>query len=62
MQTESRQEVWSARVQEQAASGLGTRAWCVREGLTEVTLHYWRKRLSVPAHGFVRQRTNCLEE
>ena len=49
MQTESKQQVWSARVQEQAASGLGIRAWCVREGLTEATFHYWRKRLSVPA-------------
>jgi hypothetical protein len=30
MQTESKQQVWSARVQEQAASGLGIRVWCVR--------------------------------
>src|SRR4051812_45733366 len=49
MQTESKQQVWSARVQEQAASGLGIRAWCEREGLTEATFHYWRKSLSVPA-------------
>jgi hypothetical protein len=30
MQTESKQQVWSARVQEQAASGVGIRVWCVR--------------------------------
>lgn len=48
MQTESKQQVWSARMQKQAASGLGIRAWCMREGLTEATFHYWRKRLSVP--------------
>lgn len=48
MQTESKQQVWSARLQEQAASGLGIGAWCTREGLTEATFHYWRKRLSVP--------------
>lgn len=46
MQGESNQQLWSARVQEQSASGLGRRAWCVREGLTESTFHYWRKRLA----------------
>ena len=49
MQTESKQQIWSARMQEQTASGLGIKAWCVREGFTEATFHYWRKRLSVPA-------------
>lgn len=48
MQRESKQQVWSARVQEQATSGLGIRAWCLREGLTESTFHYWRKRLAAP--------------
>lgn len=48
LQRESNQQVWSARVQEQAGSGLGIRAWCVREGLTESTFHYWRKRLAAP--------------
>lgn len=47
MQKESNQQLWSARMQEQAASGLGIRAWCVREGLTESTFHYWRKRLTL---------------
>jgi hypothetical protein len=46
MQRESNQQVWSVRLQEQAASGLGIRKWCVREGLTESTFHYWRKRLA----------------
>lgn len=49
-QKESKQQVWSARVREQAGSGLGIRAWCVREGLTESTFHYWRKRMAAPAH------------
>ncbi|MEO6626195.1 MAG: hypothetical protein ABIN37_15400 [Burkholderiaceae bacterium] len=47
MQRESNQQLWSVRLQEQAASGLGIRKWCVREGLTESTFHYWRKRLSL---------------
>lgn len=46
MERESNQQLWSARLQEQAASGLGIRKWCVREGLTESTFHYWRKRLA----------------
>lgn len=49
MLRESNQQVWSSRVQEQAASGLGIRAWCVREGVTETTFHYWRKRLRAPS-------------
>lgn len=49
MQTESKQQVWSERFQEQAASGLGIRAGCMREGLTEPTFHYRRKCLSAPA-------------
>jgi hypothetical protein len=60
MQTGSKQQAWSTRVQEQAAPDLGIRVWCVREGLTRVTLIYWRKRLPVPAHGYVRQETNCI--
>ena len=47
MQAESKQQVWSARIQEQAASGLGIKQWCMREGLNEATFHYWRKRLTV---------------
>ena len=50
MQTESKRQAWLVRVQEQAGSGLGIRAWCVREGLTESTFHYWRKRVSAGAH------------
>lgn len=48
MLRESNQQVWSSRVREQAASGLGIRAWCVREGVTETAFHYWRKRLRAP--------------
>lgn len=47
MQRESNQHLWSARVQEQAASGLGIQAWCAREGLTASAFHYWRKRLAM---------------
>jgi hypothetical protein len=49
MQRESNQDLWSARLQEQAASGLGIQAWCVREGLTASAFHYWRKRLAMPS-------------
>lgn len=49
MQRESNQQLWSARVQEQAASGLGIQAWCAREGLTASAFHYWRKRLAMPS-------------
>jgi hypothetical protein len=49
MQKESNQQLWSARVQEQASSGLGIQAWCAREGLTPSAFHYWRKRLATPA-------------
>jgi small-conductance mechanosensitive channel len=48
MQRELNQQLWSARLQEQAASGLGIQAWCVREGLTASAFHYWRKRLVAP--------------
>ena len=49
MQRESNQQLWSARVQEQAVSGLGIQAWCAREGLTASAFHYWRKRLAMPS-------------
>ena len=49
MQRESNQQLWSARVQEQAASGLCIQAWCSREGLTASAFHYWRKRLVMPS-------------
>lgn len=50
MQRESNQHLWSARLQEQAASGLDIQAWCVREGLTASAFHYWRKRLARSSH------------
>lgn len=49
MQKESNLQLWSARVQEQAVSGLTIKAWCVREGLTGSAFHYWRKRLAAPS-------------
>ncbi len=49
MQRESNQHLWSARLQEQASSGLGIQAWCVREGLTASAFHYWRKRIAMPS-------------
>ena len=46
MHDESKKQAWMVRLQEQANSGLGIRPWCVREGLTEASFHYWRKRLA----------------
>lgn len=46
MRNESTKQAWMVRLQEQANSGLGIRPWCVREGLTEASFHYWRKRLA----------------
>ena len=46
MRNEATRDVWSARLQEQAGSGLGIRPWCVREGVKEPSFHYWRKQLS----------------
>ena len=48
MRNESTRQAWIIRLQEQANSGLGIRPWCVREGLTEPSFHYWRKRLASP--------------
>lgn len=49
MQRESNQDLWSGRLLEQAASGLGIQAWCAREGLTASAFHYWRKLLATPS-------------
>lgn len=49
MRNESTKQAWIVRLQEQANSGLGIRPWCVREGLTEASFHYWRKRLAPPS-------------
>ena len=49
MQKESNQQLWSGRMQEQTTSGLSIRMWCAREGLTESSFHYWRKRLALSA-------------
>ena len=49
MRNEATRQIWSARLQEQADSGMAVRPWCVREGLAESSFHYWRKRLASPA-------------
>ncbi|WP_426177739.1 IS66 family insertion sequence element accessory protein TnpA [Massilia sp. TWR1-2-2] len=49
MRNESTRQAWTVRLQEQANSGLGIRPWCVREGLTEASFHYWRKSLAQPS-------------
>lgn len=49
MRNETTKQAWIIRLQEQANSGLGIRPWCVREGLTESSFHYWRKRLAEPS-------------
>jgi hypothetical protein len=49
MRNESTRQAWIIRLQEQANSGLGIRPWCVREGLSEPSFHYWRKRLASPS-------------
>jgi hypothetical protein len=54
MQTKSKQQVWSARLQEQSESGLSISAWCIREGLTEATFYYWRKHLCTPKQSATR--------
>jgi hypothetical protein len=48
MRNETTKQAWIVRLQEQASSGLGIRPWCVREGLSEASFHYWRKRLAAP--------------
>ena len=48
MRNESTRQAWIIRLQEQANSGHGIRPWCVREGVTEASFHYWRKRLAAP--------------
>ena len=49
MRNEALQQVWEARLQEQATSGLAIRPWCEREGFKESNFHYWRRRLAAVA-------------
>ena len=46
MQEETKQTIWTTRLQDHAASGQPIRAWCAVHGVTEASFHYWRKRLS----------------
>ncbi|QPI51426.1 hypothetical protein IV454_07890 [Massilia antarctica] len=45
MQEPTKQERWPACLQAQAESGQTMHAWCAFNGVTDVTVHYWRKRL-----------------
>jgi hypothetical protein len=49
MEQADRSQVWTGRFEAQRASGVSIRAWCEREGVSEATFFYWRKRLSAPA-------------
>lgn len=49
MQKDSKEAVWSARIQEQEKSGLNISRWCQQIGVSEATFYYWRKRLSEAA-------------
>lgn len=45
MWREEHAAVWSARIAEQAGSGLSVVAFCVQRGLSEKTFYKWRQRL-----------------
>ena len=56
MQKQPNDQLRAARVQEQAATGLGIPARCVCVGFTASAFHYWRKRhamFSQPATTFI---------
>ena len=40
-----RERVWRERVDRWRASGLSVREFCVRNGLTEPTFHFWKREL-----------------
>jgi hypothetical protein len=46
MEKEDRSQAWTQRIEARRASGLSIRAWCQREGISEASFFYWRKRLS----------------
>lgn len=45
MRDSEKARVWSRRVALFQRSGLGRKAWCVREGIHPSTLDYWRQRV-----------------
>ena len=50
MHEETKQTIWTTRLQDHSASGQPIRSWCAVNGVTEASFHYWRKRLApVPA-------------
>lgn len=46
MQHETTRQAWEVRLREQAASGLGIKAWCEQAGLKASSFHYWRNQLA----------------
>ena len=46
MQEETKQTIWTTRLQDHSASGQPIRSWCAVNGVTEASFHYWRKRLA----------------
>ena len=48
MEKTERRTMWEQRLVAQAASGMGIRAWCRREGIGEANFYYWRDRLISP--------------
>ena len=45
MEKTERRAMWEQRLAAQAASGIGIRAWCRREGIAEANFYYWRHRV-----------------
>ena len=43
-----RDEAWRARLAAQKQSGVSVKQFCERQGLTEQSFYYWRKRLQAP--------------
>lgn len=45
MEKTERRAMWERRLEAQACSGIGVRAWCQHEGIGEANFYYWRHRL-----------------
>jgi len=45
----SRSEDWRERIAAQTQSGVSVKQFCARQGITEQSFYYWRKRLQTPA-------------
>ncbi|MDQ5888340.1 MAG: hypothetical protein QG667_1633 [Pseudomonadota bacterium] len=54
MHKQSKEQIWNERLLAQGASGLSIKRWCLQEGVTTSSFHYWRKQLAAaPATGFI---------